>query len=131
MTEKSYVSMEQRVCLVCGTTFETGSILIDRRLLARLDRFTLTGWALCPSHQALFDQGYVALVEFDPARSGSPLPGDRFRPEQAYRTGAVLHIKREAFSEVFNVSLEAELPLTFVEIGAIEKLQGLIQASSS
>jgi hypothetical protein len=131
MTEKSHVSMEQHVCLVCGMKFETGAILFDRRLRAALERFTLTGWGLCPAHQALFDKGFVALVEFDPAQSGSPLPGDRLRPEQAYRTGSVLHMRREPFAEIFNVSVDFKLPFVFVEIGAIEKLQALVEASAS
>jgi hypothetical protein len=131
MTEKSHVSMEQRVCLICGTNYETGALLLDRCLRATLEQFTLTGWGLCPEHQALFDKGFVALVEIDPARSGTPLPGDRLRPEQAYRTGPVLHMRREAFAEIFSVSADFQLPFVFVEIGAIEKLQALVEASAS
>lgn len=131
MTDKSHVSLEQHVCLVCATHFETGTILLDKRLRATLERYTLTGWGLCPEHQALFDQGFVALVEFDPARSGSPLPGDRFKPEQAYRTGVLAHLRREVFSEVFRTSLDPQLPMVFVELGTVSKLQALIAAPAS
>jgi hypothetical protein len=123
--------MEQHVCLICGTTFETGAILLDRRLRATLEMHTLTGWGLCPEHQALFDKGFVALVEFDPAQSGAPLPGDRLRPEQAHRTGAVLHMRREAFAQIFGALADTELPFVFVELGAIAKLQSLVAASAS
>jgi len=50
MNDKSHVSLEQRVCLVCGTTFDTGAILLDKRLRQHLDRHTVTGWGLCPGN---------------------------------------------------------------------------------
>ena len=86
MHDKSHVSLEQHVCLVCGTAFDTGAILLDKRLRASMERHTTTGWGLCPEHQKLFDDGFVALVECDPQRSGSQA-GGRMKPEQAYRTG--------------------------------------------
>ena len=86
MSEKSHVSIEQHICLVCGAAFETGSILLDRRLRAIMEHHTKTGWGLCPEHQKLADDGFVALVECDPQRSGSQADG-RMKPEQAYRTG--------------------------------------------
>lgn len=123
MNDKSHVSLEQHVCLVCGTRFDTGAILLDRRLRASMERHTATGWGLCPEHQKLFDDGFVALVECDPQRSGSPAGGGRVKPEQAYRTGRLAHLKREAFAQVFNVPIAADQPCVFVEPGVIEQLQ--------
>jgi hypothetical protein len=131
MTEKSHVSMEQHVCLVCGAKFYTGVILLDGRLRATLEMYTITGWGLCLEHQTLFDKGFVALVEIDPARSGTPLPGDRLRPTQAHRTGTVLYMRREAFAQIFDASDDTQLPFVFVEIGAIEELQSLMEALAS
>src|SRR3546814_7349711 len=85
MNDKSHVSLEQHVCLICGTAFDTGAILLDKRLRASMGRHTATGWGLCPAHQKLFDDGFVALVECDPQRSGSPQAG-HMKPEQAHRT---------------------------------------------
>ena len=124
MADKSHVSLEQRVCLVCGTPFDTGNILLDKRLRASLAHRTTTGWGLCPEHQKLSDDGFVALVECDPQRSG--LPRDRLKPEQAYRTGRVAHLKREVFADVFNVSIPAEQPCVFVEPDVIEHLQAMV-----
>jgi hypothetical protein len=70
MNNKSYVSLEQQRCLVCGTSFDTGNLLLDRRLRASMAHHTTTGWGLCPEHQKLFEDGFVALVECDPQRSG-------------------------------------------------------------
>ncbi|MCB1901010.1 MAG: ATPase [Rhodocyclaceae bacterium] len=123
MHDKSHVSLEQHVCLVCGTRFDTGAILLDRRLRASMERHTATGWGLCPEHQKLSDDGFVALVECDPQRSGSPAGDGRVKPEQAYRTGRLAHLKREAFAQVFNVPIAADQPCVFVEPGVIEQLQ--------
>ena len=123
MNEKSHVSLEQHVCLVCGTRFDTGAVLLDRRLRASMERHTATGWGLCPEHQKLSDDGFVALVECDPQRSGSPAGGGRVKPEQAYRTGRLAHLKREAFAQVFNVPIAADQPCVYVEPGVIEQLQ--------
>lgn len=61
MNDKSHVSLEQHVCLVCGAAFDTGAILLDRRLRASMKHHTATGWGLCPEHQKLSDDGFVAL----------------------------------------------------------------------
>ena len=124
MDEKSHVSLEQHACLVCGVSFDTGSVLLDKRLRASMNRYTVTGWGLCVEHQKLADDGFVALVECDPQRSGSQA-GGRMKPEQAYRTGRLAHLKRELFAEVFNVSIEDKQPCVFVEPGVIEQLQAM------
>ena len=62
MNDKSHVSLEQHVCLVCGKAFDTGTILLDKRLRASMEHHTKTGWGLCPEHQKLADDGFVALA---------------------------------------------------------------------
>jgi len=125
MDNKSYVSLEQRVYLACGTSFDTGNLLLDKRLRASMKRYTTTGWGLCPEHQKLFDDGFVALVECDPERSGSRADG-RSKPEQAYRTGRVAHLRRTAFAQVFNVPIAAEQACIFVEPGVLDQLQAMV-----
>ncbi|MBN9331767.1 ATPase [Comamonas sp.] len=125
MDNKSYVSLEQRVYLACGTSFDTGNLLLDKRLRASMKRYTTTGWGLCPEHQKLFDDGFVALVECDPERSGSRADG-RLKPEQAYRTGRVAHLRRTAFAQVFNVPIAAEQACIFVEPGVLDQLQAMV-----
>ena len=97
MNDQSQVSLEQHACLVCGTAFDTGAILLDKRLRASMERHTATGWGLCSEHQKLSDDGFVALVECDPQRSGSQA-GDRMKPEQAYCTGRMAHLRRAVFA---------------------------------
>jgi hypothetical protein len=131
MNDKSHVSLEHHVCLVCGTAFDTGNILLDKRLRASLERHTSTGWGLCDEHRRLFDEGFVALVECDPERSGKPTGADHLKPEAAYRTGRLAHLKREAFAGVFNVPLAADQPCVFVEPGVIERLQAMVAPASN
>lgn len=125
MNDKSHVSLEQHVCLVCGTHFDTGAVLLGRRLRASLEHQTVTGWGLCPEHQKLFDAGFVALVECDPQRSGSQA-GGRVKPEQAYRTGRLAHLRRTAFAQMFNVPVAEDHPCVFVEPGVIDQLQSMV-----
>lgn len=126
MDEKSHVSLEQHACLVCGVSFDTGSVLLDKRLRASMKRYTVTGWGLCAEHQKLADDGFVALVECDPQRSGSPASNRNLKPEQAYRTGRLAHLKREVFSRLFNVPIEDKQACVFVEPGVIEQLQSMV-----
>jgi len=123
MSEKSYVSMEQGACIVCGHLYDTGTILFDRRLRASMERHTVTCWGLCPEHRRLHEQGYVALVECDPERSGNPDEGDVVQPENVYRTGPVVHLKREMFSAMFNRPVELNQPCMYVAPGVVQKLQ--------
>lgn len=95
---KSYVSMEQKVCHICGKTYDTGSILMDKRLKESLEDHTVTGWGICPDDQKLVNDGYVALVEV--SQEEDDIPGNTLKQENADRTGRLIWIKREAFSKL-------------------------------
>lgn len=118
------------MCLVCGATFDTGAILLDKRLRASMKRHTITGWGLCPEHERLHKEGFIALVECDPQRSGSPAHGGALMPDQAYRTGRLAHLKRSIFASVFNLPLKDDLPVAFVEPGVIERLEAMVEPAS-
>lgn len=130
MSEKSHVSLEQHVCLVCGQAFDTGAILLDTRLRASMERHTTTAWDLCGEHRKLHEAGFVALVECDPQRSGVSASARSLKAEQAYRTGRLAHLKREAFSRVFNVEVDPANPCVFVEPGVIERVQAMVEPSA-
>jgi hypothetical protein len=131
MNDKSHVSLEQHVCLVCGKAFDTGAILLDKRLRASMEHHTKTGWGMCPEHQKLSDDGFVALVECDPQRSGSPTDAARMKPDQAYRTGRLAHVRRTVFAQMFNVPIEDEQACVFVEPGVIDQLQSMVAPAAS
>lgn len=124
---KSYITLEQRVCQVCGNAYDTGSLLLDRRLQPTFDRTTVTGYGRCADCEDKHQQGYIALVGVDPSKS--KVQGSTIKPENAFRTGNVLHMRREAAKRMFNVPESAFLlPLWFVEdavITAIKEKVGL------
>ena len=126
MSEKSYVSLECQVCVVCGVAYDTGTLLLDKRLRATLEHHTTTGWGLCTEHQRLFDEGFVALIECDPQRSGSLSETGRLKPEQAYRTGQLAHLKRDVFATVFDRKIASDQACVFVDPGIIEWLQAMV-----
>lgn len=97
---KSYVSIEQAVCPVCGTVHDTGSILMDRRLKESMEHTTVTHWAMCPEHQKLKDEGYIALVGCNNQ--------DQPTLETADRTGHIAHIRSSVWEKVFNVPVPAK-----------------------
>ncbi len=129
MNDKSHVSLEQHVCLVCGTAFDTGAILLDKRLRPSMEHHTATGWGLCPEHQKLLDDGFVALVECDPQRSGLSA-GGRMNPQQAYRTGRLAYVRREILAQMFNVPIADDQMCVFVEPGVIERLQAMARPTA-
>ena len=92
--EKSYVSLEKKVCMVCGKEYDSGSLLLDRRLQDSMEKYTVTGWGVCSEDQEKLDAGYVALIGIDSAKS------DDFTPEGVYRTGQLLFIKRQVLPDL-------------------------------
>jgi hypothetical protein len=100
MSQKSYVSMEQHICVVCGKAFDTNAILLDKRLKDSMEQHTITGWGMCEEHEQLRVDGYVALVGVD--ESKSKISGSAIKPADAYRTGNIAHIRMAVWEQVFN-----------------------------
>lgn len=125
---KSYVTMETKVCPICGKNEDSGAILMDTRMRDRFEHRTATGWDLCAEHRQLFAEGYVALVECsnDPGRSVS-----RMEPEDALRTGRIMHLKLPAADALFSYQGGAwprmrdgkPNPLSFCPPGVIEMVE--------
>lgn len=109
MTDKSHVSMEQQVCLICGAAFDTGSILLDRRLRQSLDSKTVTGFGFCPADKEKLEEGFIALVEIDTSKGGRT-------PEDAWRTGAVVMIRATVWSTLFNTP-PPTMQFGFIDLG--------------
>jgi tRNA(Glu) U13 pseudouridine synthase TruD len=89
MTDKSHVSMEQHQCIVCGELYDTGNILLDKRLKKSMEQRTVTGTGLCPEHQKLKDDGFVALIEAN--------------EQTKERTGRIAHLRKEVWPKIFSV----------------------------
>lgn len=121
--EKSYVTMEQKVCEVCGKTYDTNAILMDRRLRPTFDMHTTTGWGLCPEHEKLYKDGYVALVVVKNAGEGRIL-----KREEADRTGEVIHMRRTVAEKMFNLGQAwDEIALLFIDQEIAERLHKMVK----
>lgn len=120
--EKSYVTLEQAVCPACGKTFDTGNLLLDQRMRKRFDRFTVTGFQICPEDQQKIDEGYRILVAVDRCKS------DDMTPEGVYRTGEVAYLRCEVADEIIPGS--KGYPFVWVEPEVVRKLTEMAPAGS-
>lgn len=111
--QKSHVGMGHSLCPICCKEHDE-VVLVDTRLRQTLTKDMITGWAMCPEHKRLKDEGYVALVEV--SNTNAPTL------ENAVRTGNLAHVRAEAWPHLFNVPVP-ERGMCFVEPGAIQKLQ--------
>lgn len=122
---ENFVAMGQRVCIVCGSTYDSGEILVHKRFREIKEDQRVTGFGLCEEHKKMYDQGYVALIEVDPSKS--TIENERVQPSSAYRTGNVCHMKRDACFRVFGKGVDT--PVMFVEVGVIDALRKLQEAA--
>jgi len=95
---KSYVTMEQYLCIVCGKPYDSGNILMDSRLKASFDMYTITDIkGMCEEHKKLYDDGYIALVEV----ANKSHTGQTIKATEANRTGNIFHIRAEVADKMF------------------------------
>lgn len=112
MSDKSYVSIEKKQCPICGTLHDVG-ILLDKRLRDSMERYTVTGYDLCPEHKELHENGFIALV----VPAILPTEGVTHLKVETARSGKYLHIKRELLKNTLvNFPAEhIELPMLFID----------------
>ena len=113
---KSYVTLEQNVCPVCGKVFETGNLLMDTRLRESFEKYTVTGYDYCEEHKKQKEDGYVFLIEV------SERPAGECTLENADRTGSIASIRKHVADKIFGSEIK---DIAFVEVGVLEKLQAM------
>lgn len=122
MSEKSHVSLEAAICPICGKEHETGTILLDKRMKASMERTTLTGYALCPEHQKMKDDGYIALVGIDEKLSHTE-GKTTVTLKDAHRTGDLIHIRTSAWEFFFEGHPVPPQGVCFVDKALVEMLK--------
>ena len=110
--EKSHVGMGVHVCPVCGLEHDP-VVLLHRFLKNALTQHEFAGWVMCPEHQKLYDEGYIALIEVIGKPDGLAT---------AERTGRVAHVRASAWPKIFN-SPVPEHGLGFAEVGLFTILE--------
>lgn len=121
--EKSHVSMEQKKCIICTKDYESGVILLDKKLKASMERHTLTGWGICPDCQAKIDESYFPLVVIDTAKSEITTSGN-IKSDSAWRTGEIIFLKKNVAEQIFTPMPKSEF--TFIDIEDSEKIKAII-----
>lgn len=125
---KSYVAIEKEKCIVCGHDFDTGALLLNRQLREVFDSMgVVTGWGICPPCKEFYDDEYVALVAIDESKSMAMKGATTIKPENAYRTGEIVHLRASAFERMFNVPCRKPdgtlFPMMFVDPDVVEMLK--------
>lgn len=112
--------MEEKRCMVCGLVFKTDALLLDRCMRKRFEPNTLTGMGMCPEHDKLNKDGYIAFVGIDPKKSSSSNKGF-MQGEDAHRTGRLMHIRRTVAKKMFNMPTEQlDSPVAFIDDAVID-----------
>lgn len=120
-------SIEQAMCPICGKTFDTGSILMMGMNRGKeASRHTVTHLDLCPDDKQKLDDGYIALVAIDPEKSD--LSDGLAKPESAYRTGALAHIRRPLAKEMLGID-DPDIPFVYVDEEVIKILEAQAKRS--
>jgi hypothetical protein len=112
MSDKSHVGMGYHLCPICYEKHDE-VVLIDKHLRNTLERENFAGFELCPKHKEMAGE-YIALVEVS---NKAPVT----QMHEAKPTGKVAHIRRSAWSLVFNTPCH-EGPLAYCEAGTIDLL---------
>lgn len=122
--DKSFVAMEKHICIVCGTEYDTGSILLHKQLHDIPEEKALTGMGVCPEHQKQIDDGYIFLIVADETKSSHY--GTTIKHEDAYRTGELLAIRRTAAEKIFiNVPFDKH-KIMYIDTQAAAKIKAMV-----
>lgn len=116
--EKSYVTVETKICPICGKEEDSGSILLDKRLNKSFEHKTCTGWGMCKECEELSKE-YLALVVCK-----NNYAGTRIRQEDADRTGELIRIRHEVAKRIFNMTIST--PMAFINEEAAAKIKGMV-----
>ena len=118
----NYVAMATKQCPVCLDIHEhNAELLIHKRLRSIKEEDRFTGHALCEPCEKLQDDGFIALIE-----TSNEGVIDTLNNSEALRTGRIAHITRRAADDIFDMDLESDLDMVFIETGVIEMLEEMM-----
>jgi hypothetical protein len=105
--------------------YDTGSLLMDKRMKDTFERHTLTGPGCCGDCTTKKDDGYIACVECDADKSNAEIDGSQetMKHEDAFRTGQITWVRESAWLNMFNVPVPPN-NVCFIDEEAAKLLQG-------
>lgn len=132
---KSFVTLEIKRCIVCGKDYDSGAILIDRRLHDRFEMHTCTGFGDpcndCTEHLLGGEHGRIALVGIDETKSEIASASSTVQQQDVYRTGKISFLDKWAWQYIFDIPMPRG-PLAFLSdetIALVEERVGqLVEA---
>jgi hypothetical protein len=116
-----WCAVAQRVCEVCGNLYESGEVLLQKRLTKKFKKNkNILGYGLCEEHTKLYDDDFVALVV---VKNPSNSTVKTITQENAERTGKLLHIRRPVLNQILNIEpVDPELVLCFIDQATATKI---------
>ena len=120
--EKSFVTLEQNVCPICGKVFETDNLLMDTRirngkLMETFDKYTVTCYSICEECQKMIDEGRVALVEIN-----EPSDPNNLTLDNVDRTGKIGWMKRDIVQQLITEFPEDKF-MCYVKNGFFKEME--------
>ena len=108
---RSYVTMEQHICEICGNIFETNNLLMDMHFQDTFDRYTVSDYGICNQCQSKIDEDYISLVEIDNEEYSESV-----KNKNANRTGRMLWLRENAAENLLNIKLETHIAFIDKEV---------------
>lgn len=121
--EKSHVGMVYRLCPITGEEWETGEILLDKKMKKSLKRKNIVGYGFAPKVQEQLDKGFVVLLEIDPNKSKSPTKGNTLSITDVYKTGRLIYLKKQVAKDILGIKDHIEM--SFIDKKVFEFLENL------
>jgi hypothetical protein len=111
-----------QTCEVCRKRYNAEMAFTAVSTRHPLSRNLLGDHCLCPTHAALFLEGYVALVEVLPETTKMPFG----EVAATSRTGKIVHVSRQNFCRYIGVPDTRSGPVALVPPGVIERLLNML-----
>jgi hypothetical protein len=119
-----YVAMGQHICIVCGQKFDSGEILINKKMRSIPEENRATDFGLCPDDSDKMEAGFIALIETSNVEDDSR---ETMQSKDAIRTGRIAHIKKHAYEGVFQQPAP-EGGIAFCDAKLIDRIQSMTEA---
>lgn len=108
------------VCPVCGAR-HSQELLVHSHLRAHLaGPEAFDGWAMCPIHELAYYDGLIAVVEVAETPEGADA---REQLEVVQRTGQIMMVHQDRWSELFDFPAPLGFPMIFIEPEALRDAQ--------
>lgn len=126
---KSFVTLETKRCIICGKDYDSGAILINKRLYDRFEMHTCTGFGDpcndCTEYLLGGEHGRIALVGVDETKSKMKPADTELKQQDACRTGEISFLDKWAWQHIFTTPMPRG-PMVFLSNEAIAAVENRV-----